>query len=393
MLCAFELGRKKELCLAELLSLFGEVSFKERNFDTAVFEIPPATDMTALQNRLGGTVKIVEILREVDSPALSDLKRPLEEILSSELSGHTGKLIFSISALSFLNVRDVNIKELLNFSKKFLKSLEISCRFVNKDFKTPKPSTIYKARVLEKGIDICIINGREKILLGKTVSIQNIDDYSFRDYEKPGRDAHVGMLPPKLAQILINLCNPHAKTVYDPFCGAGTILMEALLMGKSAVGSDLEPRMTEYSEKNCNWLMENFSRISANKNSIPTFRVFQKDAQALTKTDLPERIDAVVSEGYLGPAISRFPDPNKKKLIFNEILGINQNFLHAISPLIPGNCKIVLCLPAFKDRERIDFLPDFDRLIKPIGYKVTKSLLYDRPDQVVAREIKVIEKI
>jgi len=45
------------------------------------------------------------------------------------------------------------------------------------------------------------------------------------------------MLPPKLAQILVN--SVQAQTVYDPFCGTGVIPQEALLLGRTASGSDL----------------------------------------------------------------------------------------------------------------------------------------------------------
>jgi tRNA G10 N-methylase Trm11 len=48
----------------------------------------------------------------------------------------------------------------------------------------------------------------------------------------------VGMLPPKLAQMMINLAISGAYTpestqpvIYDPFCGLGTVLIEAAHMG------------------------------------------------------------------------------------------------------------------------------------------------------------------
>ena len=80
--------------------------------------------------------------------------------------------------------------------------------------------------------------------------MQDIESYTKRDRERPKRDAKVGMLPPKLAQIIINLAAgqlPEEKlqnicdiplgepiprrllgqTVLDPFCGTGVILQEA----------------------------------------------------------------------------------------------------------------------------------------------------------------------
>ena len=42
----------------------------------------------------------------------------------------------------------------------------------------------------------------------RVIGVQDIDAYAKRDQARPARDAKVGMLPPKLAQVLINLCGP-----------------------------------------------------------------------------------------------------------------------------------------------------------------------------------------
>jgi len=85
------------------------------------------------------------------------------------------------------------------------------------------------------------------------------------------------MLPPKLAQIIVNLATgplpddkmssicdipadqiipqPHlGQTLLDPFCGTGVLLQEAALMGYNVYGSDLEARMVDYTAQNLAWL-------------------------------------------------------------------------------------------------------------------------------------------
>ena len=63
--------------------------------------------------------------------------------------------------------------------------------------------------------------------------------------DKPYRDMRRGMLPPKLARSLVNLAigakSPSDMTILDPFCGTGTVLMEAMLLGTHVVGTDLAP--------------------------------------------------------------------------------------------------------------------------------------------------------
>jgi len=63
-LFAFELGRKKELCFAELVAVLGKNNLVERNLDTAIFDLKEF-DTIKLQDSLGGTIKIVEIFNNI----------------------------------------------------------------------------------------------------------------------------------------------------------------------------------------------------------------------------------------------------------------------------------------------------------------------------------------
>lgn len=84
-----------------------------------------------------------------------------------------------------------------------------------------------------------------------TLACQDIDSYTRRDTGK-SRDMVVGMMPPKLVQMMLNLAldsemkNPG---IYDPFCGLGTTLIEAANMGMTRIyGSDLSKEMVSASE-------------------------------------------------------------------------------------------------------------------------------------------------
>lgn len=53
---------------------------------------------------------------------------------------------------------------------------------------------------------------------------------------------HPTALDPKLARAMVNLAgnNLRVKKIIDPFCGAGGILIEAVLLGKTVVGYDID---------------------------------------------------------------------------------------------------------------------------------------------------------
>jgi hypothetical protein len=104
----------------------------------------------------------------------------------------------------------------------------------------------------------------------------------------------------------------------------------------------------------------------------------------------------VVSEGYLGPPHLRFPSPEEQKKIFDLLHAINRKFLSEVSRIIKKGQRIVFCIPFFRTaREKIfypqNLLDEYAagelKILSP-----SRSLLYERENQVVGREIMVFEK-
>lgn len=56
-----------------------------------------------------------------------------------------------------------------------------------------------------------------------------------------GFHTYPARLHPDTAARLVRAFSPEAGNVLDPFCGSGTVLAEALLAGRAAVGTDLNP--------------------------------------------------------------------------------------------------------------------------------------------------------
>src|SRR6185503_2497460 len=104
---------------------------------------------------------------------------------------------------------------------------------------------------------------------------------------------------------MINLSGNHKALDYilDPFCGSGTILQEAILLGFRAVGSDLDQTAIENSEKNLEWFRNRY-HVAPNR-----YKLFRSHAAEIS-TMIPEpnyKIVAVVSEGTLGPMYGKLP--------------------------------------------------------------------------------------
>ena len=238
-----------------------------------------------------------------------------------------------------------------------------------------------------------------------SLGTKNINAYTDRDQARPARDAKVGMLPPKLAQILINLCGklPEEARVLDPFCGTGVVLQEAAIMGYVPYGTDLNERMVEYSKKNLSWLFN--ERYQKRFNILPD--LIQKKDQILNAISVGDatnftwegEIDAVAFEGYLGAPMSKPPVDIKFKTEKAKCREIAMGFLKNITPQIKSGTPVVMALPAWlRENGKYAGLNILDE-IQEMGYNFEKfqdlsqsDLLYYREGQIVAREIIVIRK-
>lgn len=395
----FFLGRLAEISIAELSNkLPQETEFLSLQNDKLLIELPKELDSPQeFLDELGGTTKIVKIHQ---SAAYKDLAKSVSALALEKFQGREDKIRFAVSMESIKGGSEKMIKNCLLETKKNLKSNGLSCRFINNNFQNPPTALLLGENIVKKGAEFSIIETGSEYLIGLTVAVQNINKYSRRDFERPERDPHLGMLPPKLAQILINLSGvaKPGNTIYDPFCGIGTILMEGLLMKLNVIGSDVNKENIDKCHKNLKWLKDEQSFESS-------MRLFNKDATKITKSELSEKISAVISETFLGPPVSH--TPAQSKIEENQIMVENliSKFLQTLHPLIPKNTPIVLTLLTYRDGRDYITMRNLHRNFEEIGYeeqslishelaenlhlgqKFGKSLIYERPEQIVCREI------
>ncbi|MBR2994605.1 hypothetical protein IKF32_01675 [Candidatus Saccharibacteria bacterium] len=242
----------------------------------------------------------------------------------------------------------------------------------------------------------------------RVIGVQDIDAYAKRDQARPARDAKVGMLPPKLAQVLINLCGPlkPGSVVLDPFCGTGVVLQEALLMGYHAYGTDISERMIEYTERNLKWLFREHcdqrgacaaspvttgASVARSRNN--PFQISIGDA---TSFQWSQPIDAVACEGYLGKPFSKVPTDMELKEQKQECGAIVTGFLKNLAEQIKKDTPVVIAVPAWLRLdglyERLDILDEIQDMGYNVNNKTREGLLYHRDDQVVARDIIILRK-
>lgn len=80
---------------------------------------------------------------------------------------------------------------------------------------------------------------------------------------------------PHLARAMVNLSRAYPKGIFfDPFCGAGGLLIEAGLMGCKIIGSDIDIKMIRGAEKNLkHFKLKDWNIITSDAKHLPIKRV------------------------------------------------------------------------------------------------------------------------
>ena len=364
------LGREPKISLAELESIFGSQKITPIGHSVALVS---SSDFPL--HRLGGTIKAAQIIESPLPQYLSQLPPGKITLGFSDYSPHASKTKTWQLALKYKNL---------------LKRQGRNVRLIGGTSTTLSSATAHHNQLGEKANHLEIIKYNDYV--ASSIGVQNITAYAKRDQARPARDAFVGMLPPKLAQILINLATQGAISghLLDPFCGTGTILQEALLMGFTAYGTDLSPKMIKYSDTNLQWLSQNSPR------PLPAFKLAEADATSYT---WQTPINFVASEIYLGKPLSAAPSPIQLKSLKQDAKQLLLNFLQNLQSQIPQHSTIALAIPAWRQNDQgFSTLECLDDIVK-LGYNVykfkyakTSDLLYFRENQVVARQIIVLRK-
>ncbi len=444
---AFVLGRVYTLSIAELvavlekpdiqLGITGEpVKILEASEEVLIIESAKPLNVNGLQKKLGGVIKILEVVdtlkkREQDSInfALKHYFKP--SVLKKKfLKEYKGKMQFGVS-IYLLDMELVKNnhnhgngnpagrpavtnspfgepKRIGMMIKKSLTDSGQSIRLVLPEFNSLALASVVvtKNLLLQKGAEICIIAGKNTLYTAKTLAVQDFEDYGRRDYQRPVRDDKQGMIPPKVAQIMLNLSGcKTSEIILDPFCGIGTIIQEGLLLGFRMLGSDINKAAIRGSENNLEWFRNRY-KIAPGK-----YHFQVSDATDVAKLLEGQTVNGIVSEGTLGPLYTSFPKPEEIEKNFKDLNKLYVSCFREFSKFLPAKSQVVMCIPAYrKNRDSYEKMPTIDNITE-LGYNLVdilpssiaknlkflklterKTAIYDRKDQIVAREICIFEK-
>ena len=378
------LGRQPNIGIAELAALYGKAAVSPLSdgavkVETELFEF----------DRLGGSKKAGKIVAEFHGSNWQNVSKEIVRHYSRLWSASDHKITLGISAYGF-NVSERDIQQTGIILKSRLKKHSTSLRLIPN--KTAAHNTAVshhnKLGLSPNKVELLVVRANNgNVLVAESIGAQNISALAARDQARPKTDAFVGMLPPKLAKIMINLSGLASGRILDPFCGTGVVLQESLLLGYDAYGTDLSQKMIDYSTVNTEGIR--------NKYKIKGSRVIEH-GDAMTHT-WSQPIDSVVAETYLGQPFSAPPSPAKQSSVSKNCNHIISSFLKNIHPQLKPDTKLVLAIPAWRDNKgRFNHL-QLTADLETMGYSESSlstnhALLYYREDQVVAREILILQR-
>jgi len=363
----FFLGNTPDLSLLELESVTGSTFTRLTPFialgDLDESKLP-------IFHNLGGLRKIAIGTKNGHKNDVSDL---LSEVLSTIPNKNVAITDYADCGLTKSDIHALK------------SSVTRPIRFVSMETKEHELLMLAHQNVAELNI-LPELSSSGNVVIACTSWIFDAEDWIKRDRNKPYRDIKRGMLPPKVARIMANLAlrGDNTKSLYDPFCGTGTVLTEAALLGsKTLYGSDTNPDAITGSVANLNWLCDSY-RLENTKYQI----------QLADATHPPyASVDCIATEPYMGPLLDdRNPLPlDKIKDIAKGLDKLYRGAFKAWHKILPIGGRVVMTIPSFAVYGRVIPTISVDTVIS-LGYNYISSVPYGKPGATVIRNITIIEK-
>ena len=372
---AFVLGSNWLLSIAELL-----VYIQDRGFDgvlvdhsrhAAIVDIEQRFDddqIIDMQSALGGAYKIGKVIWEynVDVPirafpakkaaSREDLKEihkcPWLKIVWSRVKGK--KIRFGVSTYPIFDGRfpinfrgfsrgmNNQIKKLLieNGARKadYYQYDEPDRRVKGKLNIALWPKTIAKNLLLTPpNAEILAVFSESKLYIAKTTVVYDSMLQQYRDESRPFVSTEISTSP-KVCRTLLNLAGARpGDTVLDPFCGTGTILMEAAIQGMNCIGLDIDGNQVQGARSNMKWLAKDLGE----KLDYDIFVGDSREVSILVK----KQVDAVAFEPVLGPIYKQPPLRSEAERTIRELSTLYQHTLKEITKILRPDGRIAMTIP------------------------------------------------
>jgi len=382
----FLFGRNVELSLAEVFSYFEKegfgVNLEGIQLNGALLDSKEKLNIKEMIDQLGGTVAIGEVL------FYGDLDKVAKKVGETPIySGTSNKPSYSVFNFADENASNV----ILSGIKNNLKKEKLKTKYVplKGSISMQVGETIFGSPSQIKKLDerYFLFKKESLYFFGKLSEVFDSKESERRDMGKPARRESLA-ISPRLAKILINLSSVKENgTLFDPFCGIGVILQEALLNKINVLGVDLNEEAIKDCKKNLDWLRQEYDIKSKSQ-------VINNDSG---KIILKQKINGVATEPSLGKLLRQIPKKEDALKMISDFENLIVYVLRNVRKYLAPNSKITFTSPFIRvAKKRIAC--NIDDICSRTGLKKCKLKNYDvtfpiqefREAQIVGREIYVL---
>jgi tRNA G10 N-methylase Trm11 len=202
----------------------------------------------------------------------------------------------------------------------------------------PPANELLSEHVLTReAIDVVAFRYHDGFALGPTAWVPDSISMRQRGTHRPKPHPDIA-LSPRLARTLVNIAGlKPGQTVLDPFCGSGTILIEAYGKSLRCLGLDSRASHVQEARENIRWSLGGFDARG--------FDIRKGDARELTRMLRGTKVDAIVTEPLLLPRLDARPKTATARAMVEESTEIYNDALASMAESIHSEGRIVVVVP------------------------------------------------
>ena len=403
---AFVLGSNWLLSVAELL-----VYIQDRGFDgtlidhsrnAAIVDIKQRLDsdqIIDMQSALGGCYKIGKVIWEYDIdlplnayPAkkvaskqdLEEIRKcPWLKIVWPRVKGK--KIKFGISTYPLTDGRfPINFRRFTRGMDDQVKKLLVENGAKRADYYAYDepdrrkegrlnialwPKTIAQNSLLAPpNAEVLAIFTEKNLYIARTRIVYDSMLQQYRDESRPFVSAEISTSP-KISRTLLTLAGARpGDTILDPFCGTGTLLMEAAILGMKCIGVDINGDQVQGARSNLKWLSKDLGQKLE-------YDIFRGDTRELSSL-LKKQVDAVAFEPLLGPIYKKPPLRDEAEKTIKELTTLYRESLTEIASVLRPDGRVAMTIPVI-NTEGEPLSIKFRDLIRGTGLALYRMLPSD----------------
>ena len=202
----------------------------------------------------------------------------------------------------------------------------------------PKDNELLSEKVLTRGaLDVIAFPYHGGVAMGPTVWVPDSVPMRQSGTHRPVPRPEIA-LSPRLARTLLNLSGlKPGQTVLDPFCGSGTILVEALKRSLRCLGLDSRASRVQEARENLRWAIGGVTDRG--------FDVRKGDARELPRMLRGTKVDAIVTEPLLLPSLTARPKTPTAEAMIHDSASVYNDALASMAESIQPDGRIVVVVP------------------------------------------------